>query len=65
MEVKGHPMLKKPQPIIVALKLHNTRKYYKFQEQNSYTTAECRELKKALHELADKGHIDRFLKRGP
>ncbi|KAJ8423078.1 hypothetical protein Cgig2_003584 [Carnegiea gigantea] len=26
---------------------------------------ECRELKKALHELAHKGQIDRFLKRGP
>ena len=27
--------------------------------------AECYELKKALHELADKGQIDRFLKKGP
>ncbi|KAJ8453378.1 hypothetical protein Cgig2_008262 [Carnegiea gigantea] len=40
------------------------------QEQTSgprrqLTTTECRELKKALHELADKGQIDRFLKRGP
>ncbi|KAJ8434115.1 hypothetical protein Cgig2_024233 [Carnegiea gigantea] len=30
-----------------------------------YITNECRELKKALHELPDKGQIDRFLKRGP
>ncbi|KAJ8425695.1 hypothetical protein Cgig2_018917 [Carnegiea gigantea] len=28
-------------------------------------TTECRELRKALHELADKGQIDRFLKGGP
>ncbi|KAJ8439984.1 hypothetical protein Cgig2_008367 [Carnegiea gigantea] len=34
-------------------------------EQNGHTTAECRELRKALHELADKGKIDRLLKRGP
>ncbi|KAJ8430519.1 hypothetical protein Cgig2_012918 [Carnegiea gigantea] len=33
-------------------------------EQSGHTTTECRELKKALHELADKGQIDRFLKRG-
>ncbi|KAJ8422036.1 LOW QUALITY PROTEIN: hypothetical protein Cgig2_027267 [Carnegiea gigantea] len=29
------------------------------------TKTEHRELKKALHELVDKGQIDRFLKRGP
>ncbi|KAJ8421916.1 hypothetical protein Cgig2_021605 [Carnegiea gigantea] len=27
--------------------------------------AECRELRKALHKLADKEQMDRFLKRGP
>ncbi|KAJ8444096.1 hypothetical protein Cgig2_025097 [Carnegiea gigantea] len=31
----------------------------------THTTTKCRELKKGLHELADKGQIDRFLKRGP
>jgi len=31
----------------------------------THIPAECRELKKALHELADKGQIDHFLKRGP
>ncbi|KAJ8426527.1 hypothetical protein Cgig2_022534 [Carnegiea gigantea] len=36
----------------------------KFHEQNGYTTAKCRELKKALHELIDKGQIDPFLKHG-
>ncbi|KAJ8421002.1 hypothetical protein Cgig2_021761 [Carnegiea gigantea] len=35
-----------------------------FHAQNGHSTAECRELRKALHELADKGQIDRFLKRG-
>ncbi|KAJ8427297.1 LOW QUALITY PROTEIN: hypothetical protein Cgig2_002209 [Carnegiea gigantea] len=32
--------------------------------KQAHTTTECRELKKALHELADMGQIDRFLKRG-
>ncbi|KAJ8427590.1 hypothetical protein Cgig2_032778 [Carnegiea gigantea] len=32
---------------------------------NGHTTAECRELRKALHGLADKGQIAWFLKRGP
>ncbi|KAJ8431790.1 hypothetical protein Cgig2_027958 [Carnegiea gigantea] len=31
---------------------------------SGHSTIECRELKKALHELANKGQIDRFLKRG-
>ncbi|KAJ8424343.1 hypothetical protein Cgig2_022189 [Carnegiea gigantea] len=30
-----------------------------------HTKAKCRELKKALRDLADKGQIDRFLKKGP
>ncbi|KAJ8438999.1 hypothetical protein Cgig2_012995 [Carnegiea gigantea] len=29
-----------------------------------HMTAVCQELRKALHELADKGQINRFLKRG-
>ncbi|KAJ8445626.1 hypothetical protein Cgig2_018567 [Carnegiea gigantea] len=43
----------------------NAKKYYEFHEQSGHTTTGCRELKKALHELEDKGQIDRFLKRGP
>ncbi|KAJ8427675.1 hypothetical protein Cgig2_016768 [Carnegiea gigantea] len=34
-------------------------------EQNGHTTFECRELRKSLHELANKWQIDRFLKWGP
>ncbi|KAJ8427750.1 hypothetical protein Cgig2_008554 [Carnegiea gigantea] len=40
------------------LKTHNARKYCEFHEQNWYTTTKCRELKKALHALVDKGQID-------
>jgi len=58
-------MLKKLQPMTTALKPQNARKYCEFHEQSGHTTAECRELKKALHELADKGRVGRFLKRGP
>ena len=65
MEVKRHPMLRKLQPVAVTPKPHNARKYCEFHEQNGHTTAECKELKKALHELPDKGKIDCFLKRVP
>jgi len=65
MQVKGHPMLRKPQPMIAMPNPHIVRKYYEFQEQNGHATAECSELKKALDELIDKGQIDRFLKRRP
>ncbi|KAJ8427828.1 hypothetical protein Cgig2_001639 [Carnegiea gigantea] len=34
-------------------------------KRKGHTTAKCRELRKALHELADKGQIGRFLKKGP
>ncbi|KAJ8433081.1 hypothetical protein Cgig2_014129 [Carnegiea gigantea] len=59
------PFNSKPQPITTAPKPYNVRKYCEFRKQNGHTTAKCRELKKALHELADKGQIDHFLKRGP
>ncbi|KAJ8440093.1 hypothetical protein Cgig2_025292 [Carnegiea gigantea] len=60
MEVRGHPMLRRPPP-----KPQNARNYCNFYEQSGHTITECRQLKKVLHELADKGQIDRFLKRGP
>ncbi|KAJ8424033.1 hypothetical protein Cgig2_017720 [Carnegiea gigantea] len=47
----------RPQPMTTAARPHNTRKYYEFHEQNGHTTAECRELRRALHELADKRQI--------
>jgi len=47
------------------LKPQNSRKYCEFYEQSGHTTTKCRELKTALHELTDKGQIDRFLKKGP
>ncbi|KAJ8442133.1 hypothetical protein Cgig2_011323 [Carnegiea gigantea] len=65
MEVRGHPMLRRPPPMTTPPKQQNARKYYEFHKQSRHTTTECRELKKALHELADKGQIDRFFKRGP
>ena len=46
------------------LKPHNTRKYCKFHEHNGHTMVEHWKLKKAFYELADKGPIDRFLKKG-
>ncbi|KAJ8434137.1 hypothetical protein Cgig2_000857 [Carnegiea gigantea] len=60
MEVRDHPMLKRPPLMTSAPKPHNVRKYCKFHEQNWHTIAECWELRKALHELVDKGQIDRF-----
>ena len=65
MEVKEHPMLKRPSSMTSALKPHSMRKYCELHEQHGHTTAGCRELRKALHDLANKGQIDFFLKRGP
>ncbi|KAJ8430169.1 LOW QUALITY PROTEIN: hypothetical protein Cgig2_028055 [Carnegiea gigantea] len=57
--VREHPMLKRPQPMTMTPKPNNVQHYCEFHEENMHTTAECRELRKALHEL-----IDHFLKRG-
>ncbi|KAJ8437473.1 hypothetical protein Cgig2_002974 [Carnegiea gigantea] len=57
MEIKGNPMLRRPQPI---------KALAKFREKNKcwHTTSECRELKKALHELVNQGQLNHFLTRG-
>ena len=55
VEVRGHPMLQRPPPMTTPPKPHNARKCCKFHKQNAHTKAECHELKKVLHELADKG----------
>ncbi|KAJ8425172.1 LOW QUALITY PROTEIN: hypothetical protein Cgig2_013326 [Carnegiea gigantea] len=64
-QLRGHPTLHRLPPMTAPPRPQNARKYCEFHEQSGHTTTECRELKKALHELADKGKIDRFLKRGP
>ncbi|KAJ8428572.1 hypothetical protein Cgig2_021630 [Carnegiea gigantea] len=61
---RGHPMLRQPPPMTAPPRPHNARKYCEFHKQSGHTMNECRELKNALHELANKGQIDRFLKRG-
>ncbi|KAJ8429721.1 hypothetical protein Cgig2_013793 [Carnegiea gigantea] len=58
-------MLRRSPPMTAPPRPQNTRKYCELHEQSGYTMIKCRELKKAFHELADKGQIDRFLKRGP
>ncbi|KAJ8450531.1 hypothetical protein Cgig2_020168 [Carnegiea gigantea] len=64
-EVRGHPMLRRPPRMTTHPKPQNARKYCEFHEQSGHTMTECRELKKALYKLVDKGQIDLFLKRGP
>ncbi|KAJ8433400.1 LOW QUALITY PROTEIN: hypothetical protein Cgig2_029587 [Carnegiea gigantea] len=58
MEVRDHPMLKKPPSMTSAPKLHNAQKYCGFHEQNGHTTAECWELRKALHELVKARNLE-------
>ncbi|KAJ8433874.1 hypothetical protein Cgig2_021257 [Carnegiea gigantea] len=56
-EVRGHPMLRRPLPMTAPPKPQHPRKYCEFHEQSGHTTTERLELKKALHELADKGQV--------
>jgi len=37
-------------------------KYCEYHEEFWHATSECRELKKALHKMADQGQLNRFLK---
>ncbi|KAJ8421806.1 hypothetical protein Cgig2_016544 [Carnegiea gigantea] len=57
IRVKEHPKLKRLQPMTTTPKPHNVRKYCEFHEENGQNNTECRELRKAFHEQADKGQI--------
>ncbi|KAJ8423710.1 hypothetical protein Cgig2_016461 [Carnegiea gigantea] len=62
---EGHLMMKRLPSMTSVPNPHNVLKHCEFYELNAHATAKCWELRKALHELEDKGQIDRFLKRGP
>ncbi|KAJ8440006.1 hypothetical protein Cgig2_022688 [Carnegiea gigantea] len=64
MEIKASPMLRRPKPIDTPPKFRNKNKYCKYYEDHRHTTVDYSELKKALHELADQGQLNRFLKKG-
>ena len=64
MEIKGSPMLKRPRPIGTPVHLQNRSKYCEYHEDCGNTMSECRELKKALHEMADRGQLGRFTQSG-
>jgi len=64
MEIKGSPMLRRPTPIGTPINLQNRNKYCEYHEDCNHTTSECRELKKALHEMADRGQLNRFVQHG-
>ncbi|KAJ8419986.1 hypothetical protein Cgig2_025349 [Carnegiea gigantea] len=65
LQSQGHPILRRPPPMMAPPRPQNAQKCCEFHDQNGHTMTEFRELKKALYELADKGQIDWFLKRGP
>ncbi|KAJ8438068.1 hypothetical protein Cgig2_025473 [Carnegiea gigantea] len=64
IEIKGDPMLRCPKPIDTPTKFRNKNKYCEYHENHGHTTAECRELEKVLHELADRGQLNYFSKKG-
>lgn len=64
MEVKDHPMLKRPEPIKTPSKFRNQKKWCEYHKELGHETSECWDLRKALDELADRGKLDRFVKRG-
>jgi len=63
MEIKGSPLLRRPKPIEMPANFRNRSKYCEYHEDFGNTTLECRELKKALHEMADRGQLGHFLKQ--
>jgi len=64
MEIKGSPMLRQPRPIETPINLRNRNKYCEYHEDCGHTTSECRELKKALYEMANRGQLNRFVQHG-
>ncbi|KAJ8422673.1 hypothetical protein Cgig2_003217 [Carnegiea gigantea] len=64
MEIKGNPMLSRLRPTATPAKFKNKNNYCEYHENYGHTTSEYRELKRALHELANQGQLNSFLRRG-
>ncbi|KAJ8427224.1 hypothetical protein Cgig2_028748 [Carnegiea gigantea] len=63
MEIKGNPILRQPKPIETPTKVRNKNKYREYHEDFGHTTSEHCELRRAIHELADQGQVNNFLRR--
>ena len=57
-------MLTRPKPIETPTKFRNKNTYCEYHEHYEHTTSECIELMKALHQLANQGQLNNFLRRG-
>ena len=63
MQIKDEPGLKWPKPLSTFSRKRDPKKYCRFHKDHSHYTDECRDLKKQIEELIQRGKLQKFIKK--
>lgn len=64
MEIKDEQCLKWPRPLQSPPSVRDKKKYCRFHKDHGHYTEDCRDLKKQIEELIQRGKLQRYIKRG-
>ncbi|XP_043705311.1 uncharacterized protein LOC122655153 [Telopea speciosissima] len=62
MEVYDRGLLQWPRPMFSKHEERNKKKYYKFHRDVGHDTEDCRQLKREIEDVIQKGHLRRYVK---
>ncbi|XP_023874707.2 uncharacterized protein LOC111987240 [Quercus suber] len=63
MQIKDEPGLKWPKPLSTSSRKRDPKKYCRFHKDHGHYIDECRDLKKQIEELIQRGKLQKFVKR--
>ena len=64
MQIKDNHHLKWPKPLHSSPSVREKRKYCHFNKDHGHYTEDCKDLKKQIEELIQKGNLQKFVKKG-
>ena len=64
MQIKDEHYLKWPRPLHSSPHIRDKNKYYHFHKDHGHYTEDCRDLKKQIEELIQKGKLHKYVKKG-
>ncbi|XP_043717603.1 uncharacterized protein LOC122665515 [Telopea speciosissima] len=63
MEVSDRGLLQRPRPMFSKSEDQNPNKFYEFHQEIGHNTKSCRQLKREIEDVIQKGHLRRYVKK--